>query len=167
MESEIQNMIQSLSTDEPEATFSLDQRLQEMFGNLPFFLEDEEDYLLSTHPETTATGAAAVEATVEAPPNTPEDLNTPEPSPAPPSTPSTSVPIQKRNCSFWKPRRPTPYPRGRRVKSRQLTPPPESVSRRPRSKYISNPNFIMAESFSIYSSKNTESCSINKIINRL
>ena len=122
-------MIASLSTDD-EPTFSLDQRIQDVLGNLPFFLEDEEDYL--TQPETTGAG----EPTVEAPPNTPQDLDTPEPSPAVPPC-STSVPLK--NSFFWKPRRATPYPRGRRVQSRQVTPPPESVSRRPRSKYIFKP----------------------------
>ena len=117
MDADLQQMIASLSTED-EPTLSIDQRIEEVFGSLPFFLEDE-DF-----------SGAEVEA-VEAPPNTP--LDTPEPPPA--------VPVPARNATFWKPRRPTPYPRGRgSVQSRrQVTPPRESVSRRPRSKYIFKP----------------------------
>ena len=120
MDADLQRMIASLSTED-EPTLSIDQRIQDVFGNLPFFLEDE---------DLEATGAGV--PTFEAPPNTPQDLDTPEPPPA--------VPVPVRNSTFWKPRRATPYPRGRRVQSRrQVTPPPESVSRRPRSKYIFKP----------------------------
>ena len=127
MDADLQQMIASLSTED-EPTLSIDQRIEEVFGSLPFFLEDE-DF-----------SGAEVEEAVEAPPNTP--LDTPEPPPA--------VPVALRNATFWKPRRPTPYPRGRGSVSsrRQLTPPRES--RRPRSKYKPS-----VELFSIYLSKNT------------
>lgn len=128
MDADLQQMIASLSTEEEPTLSSVEARLEEIFSGLPFFMEDGD-----------FSGVDAEEA-VEAPPNTPRDV------PEPP----LDVPVALRNSTFWKPRRPTPYPRGRGSVSsrRQLTPPRES--RRPRSKYKPS-----VELFSIYLSKNT------------